>query len=479
MSRTTQHGRQKSGKEKSGDKVLVFPVYPGVTPLDLVGPLTVLRNTTRTPYRTVVVAERAEQLPTDTPLGVVPAATFTDVPDPWAVIVPGGGPAALAATENEALVGYVRSAAAGAELVGSTGDGALLLAAADLLHGKRAATHWAYAEPLEELGAIYGPGRWVEDGPVLTAAGGTAGIDMALLARRSRLKISGTRLAQLFMEYDPQPPFGRVQPGEGDDALARMLREPAASTAAGAGDGRQRLIAFVLYPGLTVLDLIGPLQVLTALERFAPEYRTVVVGASSEPVPTDVGLPVAPDATFAEVPQPDVLVVPGGALPTIRAMSDPAVRDYVRTAAASADLVTSVCTGSLILGAVGLLEGRDATTNWFYSGILENLGATYHQRRWVDDGRLITSAGVSAGIDMALHLVARLTDEATARRVQLAIDYDPHPPDGGIDYAHIPPLPRAMRGAISLAAPAVAARPKRLTQADRGAAAGTQPVVRP
>jgi transcriptional regulator GlxA family with amidase domain len=84
-------------------------------------------------------------------------------------------------------------------------------------------------------------------------------------------------------------------------------------------------------------------------------------------------------------------------------MSDPLVRDYVRSAAASAELITSVCTGSLILGAVGLLEGRDATTNWFYSGILEDLGATYHQRRWVEDGNLIMSAGVSAGIDMALH----------------------------------------------------------------------------
>jgi transcriptional regulator GlxA family with amidase domain len=145
-------------------------------------------------------------------------------------------------------------------------------------------------------------------------------------------------------------------------------------------------------------------------------------------------------------------------------MSDPVIRGYVRTAAAAADLVTSVCTGSLILGAVGLLEGRDATTNWFYSGVLENLGAKYHVRRWVEDGNLIMSAGVSAGIDMALHLVARLTDEATARKVQLAVDYDPQPPYGGIDYANIPPLPRAMRGAISLLAPAITARAKRASR---------------
>jgi transcriptional regulator GlxA family with amidase domain len=450
-----------AGKEK----ILAFPVYPGVTPLDLVGPLTILRNMGRTPYRTVVVGERLEEIPTDTPLRLLPTATFDDVPDPWAMIVPGGGAATLDAVNDDGLVGYVRSATGGAGLVGSTGSGALLLAAADVLRGRRAAAHWAFREPLEKLGAVFAPERWVDDGRFLTAAGGTAGIDMSLLARRTRLNISGTRMAQLFTEYDPQPPFGRVQAGEADEDLARTLREPTVGQQLAAGG--ERLIAFVLYPGLTVLDLVGPLQVLTALQRFAPAYRTIVVAAGREPVPTDIGVRVAADATFEEVPHPAILVVPGGALPTIRAMSDPVVRDYVRTAAASADLVTSVCTGSLILAAVGLLEGRDATTNWFYSGILENLGARYHKRRWVETDNLIMSAGVSAGVDMALHLAARLTDEATARKVQLAIDYDPQPPYGGIDYGDIPRLPRAMRGAISLVAPAIAAKSRKLLRQER------------
>jgi transcriptional regulator GlxA family with amidase domain len=380
------------------------------------------------------------------------------------VIVPGGGPATVTATAEDALVGYVRSAAGNAELVGSTGNGALLLAAADLLRGKRAATHWAYREALEELGAVYAPDRWVEEGRLLTAAGGTAGIDMALLARKTRLKISGTRTAQLFTEYDPQPPFGRVQPGKDDDELARMLRNPDGARATGAGE---QLIAFMIYPGLTILDMVGPLQVLTALERFAPRYRTVVVGATREPVPTDIGVHMVPDHAFDEVPDPAIVLVPGGALPTIRAMNDPVIRDYVRKAAASADLVASVCTGSLILGAVGLLEGRDATTNWYYSGILQRLGATYRVRRWVEEGNLIMSAGVSAGIDMALYLVARLTDEATARKVQLAVDYDPQPPYGGIDYTAIPPVHRAMRGAVSLAAPVVAARTRRISRREQ------------
>ena len=216
-------GKDKPGKER---KLLAFPVYPGVTPLDLVGPLTVLRNLYGTPYRTVVVGERREQLDTDTALRVLPAATFAEVPQPFAVVVPGGGAATVAAMQDQALVGYVRSAAATAELVGATGNGALLLAAAGLLEGRRAAVHWAYAELLESLGATVVPERCVEDGRFLTAAGGSAGIDMmlALLARwKSR---SGAQLAQLFMEYDPEPPFGPLDPAGGDAELAELLRTP-------------------------------------------------------------------------------------------------------------------------------------------------------------------------------------------------------------------------------------------------------------
>jgi transcriptional regulator GlxA family with amidase domain len=449
-------------------KILAFPVYPGVTPLDLIGPLTVLTTPgIRNRYRMVVVGEHAGPLESDTPMRLLPAATFADVPDPWGVIVPGGGVATLSAMEDDALLSYVRSAASGAEVVGSTGNGALVLAAGDLLGSEPAAVHWAYREPLEKLGAVPAEQRWRRHGRLLTAAGGTAGIDMTLPLLAELRGQATARLGQLSMEYDPQPPFGPVRPRAEDDELAHALRDPHGPTHARGEEDDERLIAFVLYPGLTVLDLIGPLQVLSMLERFAPTYRTVVVAARREPVPTDVGVPMVPDRTFADVPNPAVVLVPGGGLPTLRAMSDPAVRAYVRTAAASADYVTSVCTGSLILGAVGLLEGRDATTNWFYSGVLDDLGATYRRRRWVEDGNLIMSAGVSAGIDMALHLAARLTDEATARRVQLAIDYDPQPPHGGIDYDHIPSLPHVLRGAIGLTGPALRARARRLTRAGR------------
>jgi transcriptional regulator GlxA family with amidase domain len=226
-----------------------------------------------------------------------------------------------------------------------------------------------------------------------------------------------------------------------------------------------KLIAFTLYPGVTPLDLVGPLTVLRNLGIGWP-FRTVVVGERLEPMATDTPLQMIPARTFAEVPDPFALIVPGGGPATIQAIRDESLLAYVRSAAQTAQVVGSTGNGALILAAAGLLARRRAAIHWAYGELLESLGATYARQRWVEDGRFLTAAGVSAGIDMALYLVSRLTDEATARRVQLALDYDPHPPFGRIDWAHVPRLPRLVRGGISLAAPLIAAKPRRLTRSE-------------
>jgi transcriptional regulator GlxA family with amidase domain len=230
----------------------------------------------------------------------------------------------------------------------------------------------------------------------------------------------------------------------------------------------QKTIAFVLYPGLTVLDLTGPLQVLTTLSAIAPEYRTVVVAERVEPTDTDIPgeMKVIPN-TFEEVPHPFAFIVPGGVTPTLRAMSNEAIRSYVRSAAETAEVAGSVCTGALILASVGLLEGRQATTHWAFYKVLEEFGAKYMRKRWVEDGKFICSAGVSAGIDMALQLTARFTDEQTSREVQYRLGYYPEPPFGGIDYEHIRGQLGVWRAGVSLAAPVIAAKPKRLTRQGR------------
>ncbi len=201
----------------------------------------------------------------------------------------------------------------------------------------------------------------------------------------------------------------------------------------------EKQIAFVVYDGLTPLDLVGPLQVLSALERFAPEWKTVVVGKSLDVVGTDTPLRIVPSAVFADVPSPYALIVPGGEAPTLRAMYDDEIQGYIRNAAETAEVVGSVCTGALILAAAGLLEGRAATTHWAYAGLLSKFGARYERKRWVEDGKVITAAGVSAGIDLALHLAAKFAGEDLARIVQLGIEYDPQPPLGPMDYGPATP----------------------------------------
>jgi transcriptional regulator GlxA family with amidase domain len=154
-------------------------------------------------------------------------------------------------------------------------------------------------------------------------------------------------------------------------------------------------------------------------------------------VPTDTPVRVAATSTLDEAPEPDVVVVPGGGAPTLRQLANPVLLDYLRQVDRRAEVVASVCTGALLLAGAGLLEGRRATTHWAYHRFLDRLGAKYVPERWVEDDRYLTGAGVSAGIDMALRLAARLTNDDLARLVQLGIEYDPHPPHGGIDWSGI------------------------------------------
>jgi transcriptional regulator GlxA family with amidase domain len=198
----------------------------------------------------------------------------------------------------------------------------------------------------------------------------------------------------------------------------------------------RNVIAFVVFPELTLLDLVGPLQVLKSLDD-SGLFEVVTVGDRVEPMATDTGLWVQPERTFADVPKPFGLIVPGGLIGPFKAMANDALMAYVRAAGESSTVIGSVCTGSLILAAAGLLDGRRATTHWACLGQLEKLGAKPVQERWVEDGKFITAAGVSAGIDMAIALAARLTDEKTARTIQLGIEYSPEPPFGDIDLSKV------------------------------------------
>ena len=195
-----------------------------------------------------------------------------------------------------------------------------------------------------------------------------------------------------------------------------------------------RQIALVLYPGLTPLDLVGPLQALAALPRVDPTFEVMVVAETAEPVRSDSVVGLWPSHTFDDAPAPHAIVVPGGGEPTLRAAGHAALVEYVSTAGAAADIVMSVCTGAIVLAAAGLLDGRRATTHWAYTDVLEHLGVDVVRARWVEDGRYLTTAGVSAGIDGGLHLARRLVGDDAARLIQLGMQYEPEPPLGPIDW---------------------------------------------
>ncbi len=182
-------------------------------------------------------------------------------------------------------------------------------------------------------------------------------------------------------------------------------------------------IGFVLFPNVTQLDFTGPLQVLHRL----PGATTHVLAKTLDPVPSDCGLSLVPTATFAEAPALDLICVPGG-FGVADAMHDEETLGFVRRTGASAQYVTSVCTGAFVLGAAGLLRGRRATTHWAYFHLLPEVGAIPERARVVRDGNLFTGGGVTAGIDFALTVAAEVAGAEVAQRIQLAIEYDPHPP---------------------------------------------------
>ncbi len=185
-------------------------------------------------------------------------------------------------------------------------------------------------------------------------------------------------------------------------------------------------IIFVLFDNVTQLDFAGPVQFLSRL----PGAVTHVASDGGKTVSTDCGFQIVPTISFADCPQADIICVPGGH-GVRQAIGNDAIVGFVRDQAAQAQWVTSVCTGSFILGAAGLLAGKRATTHWAYTQLLPLFGADYIEARVVRDGNLVTAGGVTSGIDFALELMALAQGEDVARTIQLALEYDPAPPFAG------------------------------------------------
>ena len=213
---------------------------------------------------------------------------------------------------------------------------------------------------------------------------------------------------------------------EGPDASANETGTPApdAGPPSDAGFPTSGPVAMLVYPGFTALDLLGPHTVFVAMGTFQVD----LVWKSLDPITSDTGVTVKPTRTFADTPEDlAILFVPGTLLGSA-VMRDQEAMDFLRSRGPRAKLVTSVCTGSVILGAAGLLRGYRATSHWAARDLLASLGAEPVNARYVEDRNRITGAGVTAGLDFGLYLASRVRGDETAQFVQLLIEYAPDPP---------------------------------------------------
>ncbi|WP_430418199.1 DJ-1/PfpI family protein [Phenylobacterium sp.] len=239
-----------------------------------------------------------------------------------------------------------------------------------------------------------------------------------------------------------------------ESAMAQVTADPAAKAA----DAHMKLmsvpglvmhgneqVVMLLYPGFTALDLVGPHYFFASM--MGARVHLVSTGADLAPVPSDLGLAIQPTMTLAQAPRdPTVVFVPGGTTGTLDAAEDPALRRYLRDASARAQTVVSVCTGALVLGAAGLLRGRRATSHWVARDTLAHFGATPVDARVVTDGKIVTGAGVSAGLDLGVAMVAQLRGRPYAEAIMLQAEYHPEPPfPGGTPTTTPAPIAGPMR----------------------------------
>ncbi|WP_395338270.1 DJ-1/PfpI family protein [Ningiella sp. W23] len=204
-------------------------------------------------------------------------------------------------------------------------------------------------------------------------------------------------------------------------------------------------IGFLVFPGITILDAIGPAEVLANV----PGAKVHTIWKTRESVNTKTGFEFTPSTSMDDAPLLDVLCIPGGY--GINALlNDEKCIDFVQQQAKQAKYVTSVCTGALLLGAAGLLKGRKAATHWAWLEKLSYFGAIPTAERVVSDGNIITGGGVTAGIDFALTLVTKLCDENVAKLIQLSLEYDPKPPfDSGSPKSAAPELVKIARDRLA------------------------------
>ena len=356
------------------------------------------------------------------------------------LVVPGGTRDGLQVVlEDAKLIDWIQRLDQGTKLTAGVGYGSLLLAEAGLLGDRQIAFGWPLAEENAlAIGSRFDNGRYTHDDKYWTSVGGTAAIDMALAMVEAIAGTNHLQGAMLDLEYDPAPPFeggtAETTPAEILDSLmgstyqhgeltlldGSVLQRPASTNSA-----ETLQVGILVYDGFFTLDAIGPLAVLSQMEN--AQVHLIRYG-NQEEIKSGRTRLIVP-LSMADVSTLDLILVPGGSDGTWEMVQNPEVLEWIRLIDFNSRYTTSVCTGSWVLGAAGLLQNRQATTNWYRANqMMERFGAQFVPERYTSDDKYWTSAGVSAGIDMSFALIAEIRGETAAQTAMMRLYYNPEPP---------------------------------------------------
>lgn len=425
------------GHPKLPVKTIGILVYDGVSTLEAIGSMVVFSELMD--VKVEYIGLQTGIVSTDL-ADIVVERSIEDVNQLDVLVVTGGTRDGLQAVlGNSVLLDWIQRLDQGTKLTAGVGYGSLLLAEAGLLRDRQI----SFSLPLAEentlaIGSRFNDARYTHDDKYWTSVGGTAAIDMGLAMIEAIAGTTHLQGAMLDLEYDPAPPFDG---GTGETASSDILDLFMASTyrhgeltlfdgsapqaPASTNSTEMMQVGILVYDGFFTLDAIGPLAVLSQMEN--TQVNLIRYGDKEEIKSGRTRLIVP--LTISDVSALDLLLVPGGSNGTWEMVQNPEVLDWIRLIDTNSRYTTSVCTGSWVLGAAGLLQNRQATTNWYRAGqMMERFGAQFEPVRYTSDDKYWTSAGVSAGIDMSFALIAEIRGEEPAQTAMMRLQYHPEPP---------------------------------------------------
>lgn len=404
-------------------KTIAILLYDNFTLLDVVGAYQTFGGLALKNYEIRFVAKQKGTVKTNHIQSLQADYSFSDIHQTDILFVPGGEDMEVILGDEETLT-WIKEIDKRSVLTASVGSGSLLLGATGLLKNKQATTSWFTREALESYGAHYTSANYTHDGKYYTGSGASASIDMALEIIHQLEGEWLARATQLFIAYDPAPP---VQSGTLDkaDSSVIILAKKLVNHKTEIASANRKVIAMMLYDGFTMLDVTGPYQVFKELQPLG--YDMKFVATDKGKIQSDFLLSLQAMYSMDELDSAEILFIPGGSR-TMALTEDANTIAWVKKLDDGSQLTTSVCTGSLVLGEAGFLNGRKATSHWYTGSWLEDYGAMYSYERYTKDGKYITGAGVSSGIDMALMIVKEIASEEYAKAIQLKLSYFPAPP---------------------------------------------------